>query len=116
MSFWGFLIILALVFIVCRGLAEVFPVIRDIMFLASWIFAIVIGFMHGFWWGVLALCGALACTLILFGTGQSRTRRGNLIRCANCGCDHVKIVEEKDDFVVYKCPDCEKVGSYFLYR
>jgi len=114
MGFWGFLIIFGVVLIVCRMLAELFPIIRDIMFLASWGFGIVIGFLNGFWWGVLALVGALACTLILFGSGESRTRRGNLIKCANCGCDHVKIVEENDETVVYKCPDCERVGSYIL--
>ena len=114
MGFWGFVILLVIACILCRRFANKFPLIRDILILASWGFGIVIVFVKGFWWGVLALFGGVACTLILFGSGQARTRRGNLIECANCGSDQVKIVEESDDFVVYKCRMCKNVGSYML--
>lgn len=68
--------------------------------------------LYMFWW----ILGGLVLLGILCGNSGATTRRGNPVYCATCKSRNLKIVEETNDLLVYKCRDCGQTGSYILKR
>lgn len=68
--------------------------------------------LYMFWW----ILGGLVLLGILCGNSGATTRRGNPVYCATCKSRNLKIVEETNDLLVYKCRDCGQAGSYILKR
>lgn len=139
MSFWGFLLLLFVVFILCRALASLFPIIKGIVWLVIVILAIAIWCMHGFWLGLLALFGGALVGSIFFDittdetdpktyTGSS-SRPSSGLTCQNCNSTNtVKLDRQEMEELcnlqyrengyngtmadAYKCNDC---GYYLWY-
>lgn len=70
--------------------------------------------LWGIWWISLIFFFFLFGLYLSF--TETKTRRGNSVHCGKCGCDTIRITEETDDYLVYKCPKCGNTGSYNLYR
>lgn len=97
----------ALVSALCRAFPWLILVVPLVLGIVSFV-------LWHVWW--VSLIIFFVCVGILSSLSETKTRRGNTVKCGNCGCTRVEIVTETDDVLVYKCPNCGEKGSYRLVR
>lgn len=118
MGLFGWIIILAVTALICRGLRSIWVAVDDIAYVSVLILFIVVWVSEGFWTALLAgFLGFLAITFLFgIGSGTEVRKFGNkyTLKCEKCGYDKMEIMEHTDFGVVARCKRCGQVCNYTL--
>ncbi|MBR5512237.1 MAG: hypothetical protein IKU50_08545 [Bacteroidaceae bacterium] len=119
MGFWGWLITIVIVVIVCRLLRAMFRAVDWIVYILLFGSAIYAGiYNESFWAGFLAaVIGAIAARFFFgIGSGTEVYKFGNkyTLTCRECGYHDLEIVAHTDEGVIVRCVRCKDESHHKL--